>query len=460
MAVKSTYFCKECGAEHVRWQGKCSECNAWNSIEESKKVEGSSKINKNKNQWVSGENHAKKLKDVDREQDSERYVTSLEELNRVLGGGVVPGSIILLGGAPGVGKSTILMQLSNDLQKHQIMYVSGEESASQIALRAERLCKTIPDIHILSDNNMNNVFNEIEKHKPNIVIIDSIQTIYLDEFQSSAGSVVQIRECTAKLMQYAKKHNTAIILIGHITKDNELAGPKVLEHMVDTVLYFEGENTSNYRLLRAIKNRFGAGNELGIFAMEEDGLKDVNDPSNIFLEQYQQDKQGASVLIMNEGTRSMLIEIQALLESTNFANPKRFTSGIDSNRVAMLMAVLNKYTDFSFQEKNVFMNVVGGLKLQDTGADLAIVLALYSAIKKESLPKNLAVCGEVGLLGEIRPVMNLENRIKEAQRLGIKTIILPKTKKTHNIPDIDIVIVNHISQVFKYLHSLKQKADS
>lgn len=450
---KTIYVCTDCSAEYVKWQGKCDECGAWNSLEEQKQLpKTTNKPNKNQNQWVQGSAVAKKLSTVSLDQETHRFKTSLEELNRVLGGGIVPGSLILLGGAPGVGKSTILMQLSKDLADKHILYVSGEESESQIALRSQRLFGMIPNINVLSENSLNNIFAQIEKVKPKIIIIDSIQTLYLDEYQSTAGSVVQIRECAAKLNQFAKKHNITVILIGHITKDNELAGPKVLEHMVDTVLYFEGEHTSNYRLLRATKNRFGAGNELGIFTMEEDGLKDVSDPSNVFLDQCQQDKQGSAILVMNEGTRSMLIEIQALLEATNFANPKRFTSGIDSNRVAMLMAVLNKYTNFSFQEKNVFMNVVGGLKLQDTGSDLAITLALYSAIRKVALPKHFAVCGEVGLLGEVRPVVNIENRIKEAKRLGIKTIVVPKSKKTYAVSDIEIIVINHINQIFNYLN--------
>lgn len=451
MAKDTVFVCKECGDDFPTWKGQCPSCKAWNSLDEIKKVVQSTKPNKNKNQWIQSDTTVKKLGDVALDEETHRYKTTLDELNRVLGGGLMPGSIILLGGAPGVGKSTILMQLSKDLQKHGILYVSGEESNAQIALRAQRLCGAIPDIHVISENSLNNIFNTIEQCKPNIVIIDSIQTIYLDDFTSSAGSTVQIRECTAKLMQYGKRNNTTFILVGHINKNDELAGPKVLEHMVDTVLYFESEITSNFRLLRAIKNRFGSGNELGIFTMEEDGLHDVSDPSNVFIEQGQIDKQGSSTLVMNEGTRSMLIEVQALLEATNFANPKRFTSGIDSNRVAMLMAVLNKYTDYSFQDKNVFMNIVGGLKIQDTALDLALVLSLYSAIRKEALPKKLAVCGEVGLLGEIRPIPNLENRIREAKRLGIQTIIVPKSKKALEIEGIEIIIVNHISQIFKYL---------
>ena len=421
--VKTSFFCQNCGAQYSKWQGQCNSCKEWNTIAEEiiQKEEKSSW----KSESVSNTKAPKPLRinEIDSTQEI-RMDTTDGELNRVLGGGIVPGSLILLGGEPGIGKSTLLLQISLKLP-YKTLYVSGEESQKQIKMRAERITPNGDNCYILTETKTQNIFKQIEAIEPEIVIIDSIQTLHTDYIESTPGSISQIRETTAELIKFAKESNIPVILIGHITKDGNIDGPKILEHMVDTVLYFEGDTHSQFRLVRAIKNRFGAVNEMGVFAMTERGLKGVSNPSAIFLSQHAEPVPGSCVMVTLEGTRPLLVEIQALVDSGG-PSPRRLSVGLDKDRLAMLLAVLHRHAGVACMDQDVFINAVGGVRIGEPAADLAVMLAITSSLRGKPLPKGFLAFGEVGLAGEVRPAPRGQERLKEAAKLGFTVAVVPK----------------------------------
>ncbi len=428
--AKTAYVCNQCGAEFARWQGQCSACKAWNSISEVRLV--SAKNTKNDRfSGYAGETQAKiqTLSDISL-QELPRFGSGFNELDRVLGGGIVPGSAILIGGHPGAGKSTLLLQVMCDLaQTMTALYVTGEESLQQVAMRANRLGLPPDRLNLLSETSVEQICQLADQLKPQIMVIDSIQVMHLADIQSSPGSVSQVRECASFLTRYAKTRQVAIILVGHVTKDGTLAGPKVLEHVIDASLLLEGEADSRYRTLRSHKNRFGAVNELGVFAMTEQGLREVKNPSAIFLSRGEEQTAGSSVMVIWEGTRPLLVEIQALVDHSMLANPRRVAVGLEQNRLALLLAVLHRHGGLQMSDQDVFVNVVGGVKVTETGADLALLLALISSFRNRPLPQDLVVFGEVGLAGEIRPVPSGQERISEAAKHGFKRAIVPFANK-------------------------------
>jgi DNA repair protein RadA/Sms len=423
---KNQFICNACGSEFPQWAGKCSDCGAWNSLQEQ-----TSKLTKSTNprqQGFSGQIQSKPtlLADVPLAEQP-RLPTLLSELDRVLGGGLVPGSVVLLGGDPGIGKSTLLLQTISCLSEtYKALYVTGEESMQQVTLRARRLSVPQAYLQLLTETQVENIIAIVEQQKPQVLVVDSIQTLFTELSSSAPGSVSQIRESAAQLVQLAKQYNIALFLVGHVTKEGHLAGPRVLEHMVDTVLYFEGERDNRFRVIRAIKNRFGAVNELGVFAMTDTGLKEVNNPSAIFLSRYKQDVAGSCIMVTWEGSRPLLVEIQALVDYSQLANPRRVTVGLEHNRLAMLLAVLHRHGGIATADQDVFINVVGGLKVTETAVDLALLLAIISSLKDQPLPPKLIVFGEVGLAGEIRPVQSGQERIREAYKHGFTQVILPR----------------------------------
>ncbi|WP_172207552.1 DNA repair protein RadA [Lactococcus hodotermopsidis] len=421
--VKSKFVCQSCGYQSPKYMGRCANCGAWNSFVE----EVETKEVKNARVTLTGEKtRPVKLGEVE-SLETPRVKTDMAEFNRVLGGGVVPGSLILIGGDPGIGKSTILLQVSVQLAHiGRVLYVSGEESAQQIKMRAERLGDLEADFYLYAENNMQNVRAEIEKLKPDFLVIDSIQTVMSPEITGVQGSVSQVREVTAELLQIAKTNNIATFIVGHVTKEGSLAGPRMLEHMVDTVLYFEGERQHTFRILRAVKNRFGSTNEIGIFEMQSQGLVEVTNPSEIFLEERLAGATGSAIVVSMEGTRPILVEIQALVTPTVFGNARRTTSGLDFNRVSLIMAVLEKRANLLLQNQDAYLKSAGGVKLDEPAVDLAVALAIVSSYKEKPTPANVAFIGELGLTGEIRRVNRIENRINEAAKLGFKKIYAPK----------------------------------
>lgn len=426
--AKTVFQCNACGAEHPKWTGQCQECGAWNTLLEQAapaKEKGASRF-----AGFAPKASVKKLTSVTVEETS-RYDTGIQELDRVLGGGLVPGSIILLGGDPGIGKSTLLLQsMSIMSETMSTLYITGEESAQQVALRSQRLGVVADDLHLLADNCLETIIDTVQQHKPQVLVVDSIQTLYTEQLQSAPGSVAQVRETASRLVRFGKQTGTIIILVGHVTKEGSLAGPRVLEHMVDTVLYFEGERSSSFRLIRAIKNRFGAVNEIGVFAMTDTGLKEVLNPSAMFIKREQETASGSVILVSQEGTRPLLVEVQALVDQTPLANPRRVTVGLDQQRLSMLLAVLNRHGHYSLYDQDVFVNVIGGVKVHEPAADLAILLAVLSSFKDQPLAADLAVFGEIGLTGEIRPVQRGLDRVKEVEKLGFKKVIIPHSNKT------------------------------
>lgn len=428
--AKTAYVCNDCGAEYSRWQGQCSACKAWNTISEVRLV--STPTNKaDRFSGYAGETRAK-IQTLDQIslQETPRFSSGFKELDRVLGGGVVPGSAILIGGHPGAGKSTLLLQVMCDLsQKMTALYVTGEESLQQVAMRAKRLGLPLEKLHMLSETSVEQICHLADQLKPQIIVIDSIQVMHLADIQSSPGSVAQVRECASFLTRYAKTRQVAIVMVGHVTKDGTLAGPKVLEHVIDCSLLLEGEADSRYRTLRSHKNRFGAVNELGVFAMTEQGLREVKNPSAIFLSRGDEQTAGSSVMVLWEGTRPLLVEIQALVDHSMLANPRRVAVGLEQNRLALLLAVLHRHGGLQMGDQDVFVNVVGGVKVTETGADLALLLALISSFRNRPLPPDLVVFGEVGLAGEIRPVPSGQERISEAAKHGFKRAIVPFANK-------------------------------
>ncbi|WP_404399175.1 DNA repair protein RadA [Lactococcus lactis] len=428
---KSSFVCQNCGYKSAKYLGRCPNCGEWSSFVEEVEVQ------EVKNQRVSMTGERSKPLKLDEVElfDTPRIETDLDEFNRVLGGGVVPGSLVLIGGDPGIGKSTLLLQVSTQLaSRGRVLYVSGEESAQQIKLRAERLGDIDREFYLYAETNMQSIRAEVERLKPNFLIIDSIQTIMTPEIQSTQGSVSQVREVTGELMQIAKTNDIATFIVGHVTKEGQLAGPRMLEHMVDTVLYFEGERNNTFRILRAVKNRFGSTNEIGIFEMQGHGLVEVTNPSEVFLEERLEGSTGSAIVCALEGTRPILVEIQALTTPTMFGNAKRTTSGLDFNRVSLIMAVLEKRTGLLMQNQDAYLKSAGGVKLDEPAIDLAVAVAVASSYKE--LPTDARECfiGEIGLTGEIRRVTRIEQRLNEAAKLGFKKVYAPK----NSIVGIDI----------------------
>lgn len=446
MAAKTIYACNKCGSQFSKWSGQCAECGAWNTLTEEMSetpIKTSAKL-----KGYAGEANATvtKLKDVTDEIEV-RLTSGMQEFDRVLGGGIVLGSAILIGGSPGVGKSTLLLQVLTELSrmKQHVLYVTGEESLAQVASRSRRLNLHCDNVSLLVDTQVENIIREAKKHKPRVMVVDSIQTIFTEHLNSAPGSVSQVRESAAQLVRFAKISNIALFIVGHVTKDGAIAGPRVLEHMVDTVLYFEGESNNRYRIIRAMKNRFGAINELGIFAMLENGLREVSNPSAIFLAKNVTDLPGSVLTAAWEGSRPILLEVQALVDDNEVGYPKRVTVGLDQNRLAMLLAILHKHGGLACYQNDVFINVVGGMRIMETSADLAVLLSAISSLKNRPLPRDLIVFGEVGLGGEIRPVPNGEDRLKEAAKHGFKTAIIPKANAPKKaIPGMTIKSCDHL----------------
>jgi DNA repair protein RadA/Sms len=452
--VKSAFFCQSCGAQSPKWIGKCPSCNAWNTYVE----EILEKVRDSRTGGLeSGSRKVAKPIKLEEVTFSEEKRIALpdQELNRVLGGGLVPGSLILFGGEPGIGKSTLMLQLATRIKGIKVLYVSGEESEGQIKMRAERIGSGHADTYILNETSTQNIFKQVELLNPGLIIIDSIQTLHTAYIESSPGSVSQVRETAAEWMKFSKESGIPVFLIGHITKDGSIAGPKVLEHMVDTVLQFEGDRHHVYRLLRSVKNRFGSTNELGIYEMQGEGLREVKNPSEILITSREEPVSGVSVAATMEGLRPMLIEIQALVSSAAYGTPQRSATGFDLRRLGMLLAVLEKRCGFRLGVKDVFLNIAGGLRVEDPGIDLAVVVAVLSS--SENIPVNPKIClaAEVGLSGEIRPVNRIESRISEAEKLGFSEILVSKFNKASEIknPGIKITGVGKMEDAFRYLFS-------
>lgn len=420
---KTVFYCTSCGNETPKWQGKCPACGSWNTLEEH--IEKASPVGRGKSAPVGISRTPQKLGQIQCDNEI-RFSTGMGELDRVLGGGAVAGSLVLVGGAPGIGKSTLLLQICNSLcQQRKVLYVSGEESERQLKLRAQRLRVHSDDLYILSETRIPAVLEAVESLKPDILIADSIQTLYLEENESAPGSVSQVKDCTMSLMQLSKSEGIMVFVVGHINKDGNIAGPKVLEHMVDSVLYFEGDPNSSYRLLRAAKNRFGSTNEIGVFEMADSGLVEVPNPSQMLLSGRPESASGTCVACVMEGTRPVLAEVQALVAKTTFNVPRRTADGFDFNRAALLMAVAEKRAGMKLSAFDVYVNVIGGLQLQEPGADLPVVLAVASSYRDAPIAADLVAIGEVGLTGEIRAVSNMNQRLAEASRLGFKSCIIP-----------------------------------
>lgn len=451
-ATKKAYVCNDCGAEFSRWQGQCNACQAWNTISEVRLVSVSSKGDRFSG--YAGETRAKiqTLSEISL-QETPRFESGFAELDRVLGGGVVPGSAILIGGHPGAGKSTLLLQVMCGLAEKMIaLYVTGEESLQQVAMRAKRLGLPTDKLNMLSETSVEQICNLADQLKPQIIVVDSIQVMHLADIQSSPGSVAQVRECASFLTRYAKTRQVAIIMVGHVTKDGTLAGPKVLEHCIDCSILLEGEADSRYRTLRSQKNRFGAVNELGVFAMTEQGLREVKNPSAIFLTRAEEETSGSSVMVIWEGTRPLLVEIQALVDHSMLANPRRVAVGLEQNRLALLLAVLHRHGGLQMSDQDVFVNVVGGVKVSETSADLALLLALISSFRNRPLPQDLVVFGEVGLAGEIRPVPSGQERIAEAAKHGFKRAIVPYANRPKNVvANMQVFTVKKLSDALALL---------
>lgn len=448
---KSAYVCRECGAETPKWNGKCPSCGAWNTLEE---IEILPQTKATISKARSGTDLADKivqLSDAEASCEEVRYKTGVSELDRVLGGGLVKGSIVLLGGEPGIGKSTLLLQICQYLGRNQdILYVSGEESVRQIKLRAQRLGVDSENLYLLAESDASSICETIVSNKPDIVIIDSIQTMSIHEINSAPGSITQVRECTGKFMRTAKSEEIPFFIVGHVNKDGAIAGPKVMEHIVDAVLYFEGERNLSYRMLRAAKNRFGSTNEIGVFEMSDEGLCEVPNPSQALLSGRPSGVSGCCVACAMEGSRPILAEIQALVTKSSMQAPRRVATGFDYNRVWLILAVMEKRTGYYFGNLDVYVNVVGGLRINEPAADLPVAMALYSSLKDKPIDDGVIAFGEVGLGGEIRSVSHLEQRIQEAERLGFSKCIVPKhsLKTLRSHPGIEIIGVSSLRQAF------------
>lgn len=451
---KTNYTCTECGGVQSKWAGQCPSCQQWNTLVETLVEDGGNRYS-NKYQGLAQASPVLNLADIEA-QDIPRFGTDIEEFDRVLGGGLVPGGVVLIGGDPGIGKSTLLLQALSNLSKiKKVLYVSGEESGAQIALRAKRLAVDAKNLSLQAEIQLEKVLNTLAEHKPQVVVIDSIQTMYSDALSSAPGSVAQVRECAAQLTRLAKTMNVTMILVGHVTKEGALAGPRVLEHIVDTVLYFEGDTHSSFRLVRAIKNRFGAVNELGVFAMTERGLKGVSNPSALFLSQHDAQVPGSCVMVTQEGTRPLLVEIQALVDTSHAPNAKRLSVGLEQNRLAMLLAVLHRHAGVAAFDQDVFINAVGGVKITEPAADLAVLLAINSSMRNKPLPRGLVVFGEVGLAGEIRPAPRGQERLREAAKLGFSIAMIPKSNAPkQKIEGLQIIAVDRIDEALNKIRDV------
>jgi DNA repair protein RadA/Sms len=448
---KPQYRCAECGALSPKWSGQCPDCGAWNTLEEALQASPSGSGKAARFAGYAGESRAQLMSEVTLESEP-RTATGIGELDRVLGGGLVHGSVTLLGGDPGIGKSTILLQTLTTLPQLDCLYVTGEESLQQVSLRATRLELAGDALRLLAETQVERVLGIVAELRPRVVVIDSIQTMYTELLQSAPGSVAQVRESAAQLVRYAKQTDTALFIVGHVTKEGTLAGPRVLEHMVDTVLYFEGDPGGRYRVLRAVKNRFGAVNELGVFAMSDRGLKEVSNPSAIFLSRHEQPVPGSIVMVTREGTRPLLVEVQALVDESHGSAPRRIAVGLEQNRLAMLLAVLHRHGGIAMYDQDVFINVVGGVRISETAADLPLLLAALSSLRGRPVPPELVAFGEVGLAGEIRPVPNGPERLREAAKHGFKRAIIPKANAPRrSMEGLEIVPVQRLSEAIDAL---------
>ena len=448
--AKSIYTCTECGATSSKWQGQCPGCNEWNTLVETV----AEKASGHRYQSLAPTARLLTLSDIEA-REAERIPTGIGEFDRALGGGLVAGGVVLIGGDPGIGKSTLLLQALAGLSANEkVLYVSGEESGEQVALRARRLALDTSRLHLLAEINLEKILATLGAEKPQVAVIDSIQTLWSEELSSAPGSVAQVRECAAQLTRLAKQAGITVILVGHVTKEGALAGPRVLEHIVDTVLYFEGDTHSSFRLVRAFKNRFGAVNELGVFAMTDKGLKGVNNPSALFLSQHGQEVAGSCVMVTQEGTRPLLVEIQALVDSAH-GNPRRLTVGLEAQRLAMLLAVLHRHAGVVCFDQDVFVNAVGGVRISEPAADLAVLMAIVSSLKNKPLPNKLVVFGEVGLAGEIRPAPRGQERLKEAAKLGFTRALVPEANRPKQaIEGLEVIAVRRVEEAVERIRQL------
>ena len=451
--AKSLYLCNECGASSPKWQGQCPGCGVWNTLVETI-AEAAAASQQRRFAALGGTAGLQTLSAIEaREED--RLPTGISEFDRALGGGLVAGGVVLIGGDPGIGKSTLLLQaLAALAPARNVLYVSGEESGQQIAMRARRLALETGDLRLLAEINLEKILATLQSERPQVAVIDSIQTLWSEQLNSAPGSVAQVRECAAQLTRLAKQTGITVILVGHVTKEGALAGPRVLEHIVDTVLYFEGDTHSSFRLIRAVKNRYGAVNEIGVFAMTDRGLKGVSNPSAIFLSPHGSEVPGSCVLVTQEGSRPLLVEIQALVDQAH-GNPRRLTVGLDAQRLAMLLAVLHRHAGIVCFDQDVFVNAVGGVKIAEPAADLAVLLAIVSSLKNKALPEKLIVFGEVGLAGEIRPAPRGQERLKEAVKRGFTRAMIPEANKPkHPIAGIEVIAVRRVDEAMDRLREL------
>jgi DNA repair protein RadA/Sms len=454
--AKTQFVCSECGGTASKWTGQCGACGQWNTMVESLiEAGGNNRYSNPSHQSLAQTAPVLSLADIEAA-EVPRFGTGMEEFDRVLGGGLVSGGVVLIGGDPGIGKSTLLLQaLANLSRMKKVLYVSGEESGAQIALRAHRLAIEARELKLQAEIQLEKILGSLAEHKPEVVVIDSIQTMYSDALSSAPGSVAQVRECAAQLTRVAKQTGVTMILVGHVTKEGALAGPRVLEHIVDTVLYFEGDNHSSFRLVRAIKNRFGAVNELGVFAMTDKGLKGVSNPSALFLSQHDNQVPGSCVMVTQEGSRPLLVEIQALVDASHVPNARRLSVGLEQNRLAMLLAVLHRHAGIAAFDQDVFINAVGGVKITEPAADLAVLLAIHSSLRSKPLPRGFVVFGEVGLAGEIRPAPRGQERLREAAKLGFSVAMVPKANAPRTpVEGMQIIAVERIDDAFTRLREL------
>jgi len=455
--AKTNYTCSECGGTSTKWTGQCPSCRQWNTMVETVvESAGVNRLSQGAHQALAQTAPVLSLHEIEA-LDVPRFGTGIEEFDRVLGGGLVAGGVVLIGGDPGIGKSTLLLQALAEMSRlKSVLYVSGEESGAQIALRAKRLAIDAKDFKLQAEIQLEKILGTLADLKPQVAVIDSIQTLYSDALTSAPGSVAQVRECAAQLTRVAKQTGVTIILVGHVTKEGALAGPRVLEHIVDTVLYFEGDSHSSFRLVRAIKNRFGAVNELGVFAMTEKGLKGVSNPSALFLSQHDNQVPGSCVMVTQEGTRPLLVEIQALVDASHLPNARRLSVGLEQNRLAMLLAVLHRHAGIAAFDQDVFINAVGGVKITEPAADLAVLLAINSSMRNKPLPRGFVVFGEVGLAGEIRPAPRGQERLREAAKLGFSIAMIPKANAPKQaIEGMTIIPVDRIDDAFNRLRELQ-----
>ena len=450
--TKTVYTCTECGGQAPKWQGQCPHCDAWNTLVETV-LEGT-KAGGGTHRYaaLAGSGEVVELARVEAV-DFPRLPTLIDEFDRVLGGGLVEGGVVLIGGDPGIGKSTLLLQAAARLAEQvPVLYVTGEESAQQVALRAKRLALNASKVRLLAEIELEKIQATLAAARPRVAVIDSIQTLYSGALTSAPGSVAQVRECAAQLTRLAKQTGTTIVFVGHVTKEGALAGPRVLEHMVDTVLYFEGETHTSFRLIRAFKNRFGAVNEIGVFAMTEKGLREVTNPSALFLSQHHAGVAGSCVMVTQEGTRPLLVELQALVDDAHGGSPKRLAVGLEQNRLAMLLAVLHRHAGIACYDQDVFLNAVGGVRIAEPGADLAVTLAIVSSLRDRPLPPKHVVFGEVGLAGEVRPVQRGQERLREAAKLGFTHAIIPAGNKPRaGIPGLEVIAVDRLADAVAHL---------